>query len=132
MTTQQLEHSLYIGQEFYRFTDKHYYENQCEVRKEVYQVVALTAKGAWIEGGYAGGERRLVFPHHRRSFAYSTIEAAWASFQARKAWQVKHLRRQLKRAKLAREASRSVAPPQREIVYLNPVTHELHQNQTLF
>ena len=130
MTTQQAEQSLYIGQEFYRFRETFLYEDKCTIYKETFRVTALTRKGAWVEDSL-GIVKKLIFPHHRKSFAYPTVEAAWVSFQARKAAQVRHLRRQFKRAKLAREASRSVAPPQRETSYLAPATYALHQDQTL-
>ena len=124
------EHSLYVGQVFYRFKEAFYSEDKCTVWRETYRVTALTRKGAWVEDAY-GLVKKLVFPHHRKSFAYATVEAAWVSFQARKAAQVRYLRGQFKRAKLAREASKSILPPEGTTEYLSPVTHELHQDETL-
>lgn len=125
MTAQQVEHSLYVGQEFYRFKEEFFYEGKCTIYRDTFRVSALTRKGAWVEDSL-GIVKKLVFPHHRKSFAYPTVEAAWASFQARKAAQVRHLRRQLKKAKLAREASRSVTPPFTQTEYFGSAFDEIH------
>lgn len=75
------------------------YDGYEKLELDEYYVVKETRCGVWVSNGWEGSKPKLVLNGTYKKFAYETIEEARDSYIRRKKWHIKHLLRQMERAK---------------------------------